>query len=114
MSPRTALVIAALGLPLVLAACGNMTEGRSLSGADIQTAGPVAPGGGSSAASDAAMVRDIQVGLQGRGYQVGAADGRFGPKTESAIRRYQQEHGLTVDGLPSAALRDRTQSLPWG
>lgn len=114
MMSRTALVIAALSLPLALAACSN--EDRSLDGARIQAAGLDTPNGGSSssASSDATMVRDIQVGLQNRGYQVGAADGRLGPKTESAIRRYQLEHGLTVDGQPSKALRDRTQSLPWG
>jgi hypothetical protein len=114
MMPRTALVIAALGLPLALAACGNTIEDRSLDGARIQAAGLVTPNGGSSASSDATMVREIQVGLQNRGYQVGAADGRLGPKAESAIRRYQLEHDLTVDGQPSKALRNRTQSFPWG
>jgi peptidoglycan hydrolase-like protein with peptidoglycan-binding domain len=114
MRPRTALVIAAFGLPLALAACGNTTEDRSPDGTHIQAASLVTPNGGSSASSDATTVRDIQVGLQNRGYQVGAADGRLGPKTGSAIRRYQLEHGLTVDGQPSKALRDRTQSLPWG
>lgn len=116
MMSRTALVIAALSLPLALAACSNTTEDRSLDGARIQAAGLVTPNGGSSssASTDATMVRDIQVGLQNRGYQVGAADGRLGPKTELAIRRYQLEHRLTVDGQPSKALRDRTQSFPWG
>ena len=114
MRSRTALVIAALGLPLAMAACGNTTEDRSLDGAHIEAAGLATPHGGSSASSEVTMVRDIQVGLQNRGYQIGAADGRFGPKTELAIRRYQLEHGLTVDGQPSKALRDRTQSLPWG
>ena len=28
-----------------------------------------------------------------------SADGKFGPKTQSAVKDYQEDHGLTVDGL---------------
>jgi hypothetical protein len=50
------------------------------------------------------VVRDIQLGLQRLGYDPGPADGRLGPKTEAAIRRYQQDNHLPVDGRTSAAL----------
>ncbi len=53
-----------------------------------------------------AMVRDIQAGLQRLGYNPGPADGRMGPKTEAAIRQYQQANGMTVDGQPSQAVLD--------
>jgi peptidoglycan hydrolase-like protein with peptidoglycan-binding domain len=51
-------------------------------------------------------VRDIQAGLQRLGYSSGAADGRMGPKTSAAIRKYQQDNGLTVLGQPSQAVLD--------
>ena len=40
----------------------------------------------------------------------GAADGSFGPKTESAVRAYQTEHGLSSDGV----VGDRTWWVPAG
>ncbi len=51
-----------------------------------------------------ATVRDIQAGLQRLGYNPGAADGRMGPKTAAAIRQYQQDNGMSVDGQPSQAV----------
>jgi peptidoglycan hydrolase-like protein with peptidoglycan-binding domain len=51
-----------------------------------------------------ATVRDIQAELQRRGYDPGPADGRFGPKTEAAIRQYQRVSNLQDDGQPTASL----------
>jgi peptidoglycan hydrolase-like protein with peptidoglycan-binding domain len=28
-----------------------------------------------------------------------SADGKFGPQTDAAVRIYQRQHGLTVDGI---------------
>ncbi len=33
------------------------------------------------------------------GYSPGIIDGKFGPKTESAVKQFQQDDGLTVDGI---------------
>jgi hypothetical protein len=44
------------------------------------------------------LVRTIQSGLTGLGYQTGSADGLMGPKTRGAIRQYQHDHGLVADG----------------
>jgi len=63
------------------------------------------PGPGSPSASyDTVTVRDIQTGLQRLGYYEGQPDGNFGPQTETAIRRYQQDNHLPVDGQPSGTL----------
>jgi peptidoglycan hydrolase-like protein with peptidoglycan-binding domain len=60
----------------------------------------------SSTGGGNAMVRDIQAGLQRLGYNPGAADGRMGPRTSAAIRKYQQDNGMTADGQPSQAVLD--------
>ena len=43
-------------------------------------------------------VQTLQYLLRARGHTV-AADGIFGPKTESAVRAFQQEKNLSVDGI---------------
>lgn len=44
-------------------------------------------------------VAELQRKLAAKGVNAGAADGIFGPKTEAAVRRFQEEHGLQVDGI---------------
>lgn len=55
-----------------------------------------APGAG--AASDEA-VRDAQLALNSRGYDAGVVDGRWGPNTQSALRRFQSDRGLAPTGM---------------
>jgi len=49
-------------------------------------------------------VAQVQAGLLKLGYNPGPADGVMGAKTETAIRAYQRDHGLLVDGRPSYEL----------
>ena len=152
MCRKFVLGIAVLAGPLLLAACGDTTEDRALSGAGIgagagaiigavtgigpgagaliggavgATAGAVTDssqvnlgkpvwrnssgGNQGGGAYDDGTVRNIQAGLQRLGYDPGPADGRFGPQTEAAIRRFQQDNGLAVDGQPTAALWQQIQ-----
>lgn len=44
-------------------------------------------------------VQELQSKLAQLGYSVGPIDGKFGSKTEAAIRSFQKDHGLRVDGL---------------
>ncbi|MFA6807997.1 MAG: peptidoglycan-binding protein, partial [Eubacteriales bacterium] len=44
-------------------------------------------------------VTELQQRLSMLGYEVGSTDGIFGPKTDSGVRLFQKEHGLTVDGI---------------
>jgi len=44
-------------------------------------------------------VRQLQQALTDHGYDPGAIDDRFGSKTESAVKAFQQNHGLTADGI---------------
>jgi len=42
--------------------------------------------------------KDIQTALKNAGFYDGAIDGKFGPKTIEAIKKFQQENNLKVDG----------------
>ena len=64
----------------------------------------------SAAAADHGLVADIQRDLGKLGYAPGPADGRMGPATDDAIRRYQADNGLLVDGKPSVELRRHLES----
>ena len=51
------------------------------------------------------LVTDIQRMLTELGYRPGAVDGSYGQRTRQAIKRYQSNTGLRVDGHPSEDLR---------
>ncbi len=44
-------------------------------------------------------VTNLQTALNALGYDCGTADGIFGAKTEAAVRNFQRDHSLTVDGV---------------
>ena len=48
--------------------------------------------------SSGTQVRYLQQALIGLGFLTGSADGRYGPATAEAVRRYQSAYGLTPDG----------------
>jgi peptidoglycan hydrolase-like protein with peptidoglycan-binding domain len=62
---------------------------------------PAAP---AATESGSTLVRNIQSGLVSLGYDPGPADGRTGPRTQSAIRKFQADNQLSVTGQPSAEL----------
>jgi len=57
-----------------------------------------------AATSEAEMVETIQQLLQQLGYDPGPIDGMMGEKTRTAIRAFQQDHNLQVDGEASETL----------
>lgn len=84
--PWGLVIVIGLILSLVLsgiayAALGDRLLGRGIRGADVN---------------------DLQSKLAQLGYAVGPIDGKFGPKTETAVRNFQKDHGLRVDGLAGA------------
>jgi peptidoglycan hydrolase-like protein with peptidoglycan-binding domain len=48
--------------------------------------------------SNGGSVKILQTGLNGRGYPL-VGDGIFGPATSNAVRRFQSDEGLFVDGV---------------
>ena len=53
-----------------------------------------------------AYVKGAQEELTRHGYDAGPPDGTLGSRTETAIRRYQRDAGLPVDGCASKELLD--------
>lgn len=51
-----------------------------------------------SGASDS-TVRSAQAALNDKGYNVGSVDGQWGPNTQSAVRQFQADKGLTQSGM---------------
>jgi peptidoglycan hydrolase-like protein with peptidoglycan-binding domain len=75
------------------------------------SAGAVRPGSGHARADGSRRVRELQRRLRRRGYRPGPVDGRFGPRTRSALVWFQIKHGLpqtgTVDVHTLATIRSR-------
>ncbi len=57
----------------------------------------------------AALVKRVQHALARNGYDPGPIDGVARPQTADAIRRYQRDYGLAVDGKPNRDLADHIE-----
>lgn len=55
--------------------------------------------------SRGSSVKALQELLNKCGYDCGEADGIFGAKTEAAVRHFQRDHALTVDGIVGDATK---------
>ena len=44
-------------------------------------------------------VERLQRDLSGKGYQIGTIDGNFGEHTENAVKAFQKDNNITVDGV---------------
>lgn len=67
--------------------------------------GAMAPQAGSSRVGlDSDQVRNVQQTLADRGFDPGRVDGRWGPRTQQALRDFQRDQNLQASGRPD----DRT------
>ncbi|MGI8572023.1 MAG: peptidoglycan-binding domain-containing protein [Solirubrobacteraceae bacterium] len=76
----------------------SRADGRTItpaSGRDVL----LAPGAGENRAGGSPLVRTLQLRLARAGDRPGPIDGRYGPETEQAVRRFQAARGLAVDGI---------------
>ena len=62
--------------------------------------------------SSGSQVQCLQSALNAAGFSAGPPDGKFGSRTYSAVRRYQQSKGLLVDGV--AGRQTATSLGIWG
>ena len=54
--------------------------------------------GGLARSGDTNAITELQQWLNDNGYNAGVADGIYGRKTATAVRQFQKDNGLTVDG----------------
>ena len=70
----------------------------------IPSSAPAYPGQSTRRGSRAtARVKMIQAQLAALGLPVGPVDGKFGPMTDRAVRAFQEDENLTVDGIVGPA-----------
>jgi osmotically inducible lipoprotein OsmB len=71
---------------------------------------PLSPVAAYPAQADQQVVNSIQTSLSRLGYNPGPVDGRFGVRTQNAIRAYQRDHNLLEDGRATPELADHMWS----
>ena len=86
---------------LIGAAAGGLTG--ALTNEDVINLGDPIWATDTQAANSPAVSR-IQAGLTELGYDPGPIDGAMGSRTQSAIRTYQRDNKLLVDGRPTFEL----------
>jgi peptidoglycan hydrolase-like protein with peptidoglycan-binding domain len=59
------------------------------------------PGADQGSGSD--VIKGLQHELKRAGYDPGALDGKMGPATRYALKRFQEDHGLPTTGEPDIA-----------
>ncbi|MEE9301840.1 MAG: peptidoglycan-binding protein [Alphaproteobacteria bacterium] len=108
------LALGTMGLILLMTAAGPV-----MAEYDEPTAGEPWPAGTGSVIEDMpplmakTYLTGIQTELVVHGYDPGAVDGALGPRTRRAIRAYQRDAGLAVDGLATKELLDHLKfALP--
>ena len=86
---------------LIGAAAGGLTG--ALTGEDLINLGDPIWASKDKPANASAITR-VQAGLARLNYNPGPVDGVQGTQTTTAIKEYQRDHGLTVDGRATAEL----------
>jgi peptidoglycan hydrolase-like protein with peptidoglycan-binding domain len=90
------VAVAVVGLVALSAPAPAAASEAGRSGATL------AQGAGFERPQGSERVRALQRRLRARGAAPGPIDGRFGPLTEAAVRRFQGARGLAVDGIVGA------------
>ncbi|WP_088035922.1 L,D-transpeptidase family protein [Evansella clarkii] len=62
------------------------------------------------AGSNGQQVKDLQQKLTSLGYNTKGVDGKFGPATKSAVRKFQKDNKLKADGIAGPATQKKLYS----
>jgi DNA invertase Pin-like site-specific DNA recombinase len=89
----TAVLLAGTGI------CVASDASNAVLPAKMAGAAPLDRGAGFGAKGEARRVRTLQRSLRRLGWAPGPVDGLFGPRTESAVLRFQAATGLMADGV---------------
>ena len=91
-----AIVSRAIVIGFLLAVPVDSTDGAPSS--EVRATSPAAAHEASHSAPAARYVRDAQQALRHLGYEPGPLDGAVGPRTRTALIRYQRAEGLPATG----------------
>lgn len=61
----------------------------------------------SSVSADSMTKKQIQMALRNAGYYDGSVDGKIGPKTKAAVKKFQSDMGLKADGIAGKNTREK-------
>jgi N-acetylmuramoyl-L-alanine amidase len=53
----------------------------------------------------------VQARLNALGYESGPVDGIFGPRTKGAVKRFQEDYDLAVDGIPGPITQGKLRDV---
>lgn len=82
---------------------GAVTQKTLFADSTAYTGSSTISSGSLAKGSSGDEVKKLQSALIYLGYLAGGADGKFGDKTEAAVRLYQKTNGMTVDGIAGPA-----------
>jgi peptidoglycan hydrolase-like protein with peptidoglycan-binding domain len=104
----SAPALAGAGTPVPRPRAATQPKPDAAMGAPAQGAtasiAPATAATATAARANAAVVSDIQRELARRGFYDGVVDGKYGPKTDAAIRDFEQAAGLRPSVEPNEAL----------
>lgn len=63
-------------------------------------------GSKSDSGADKELIKNVQQALNEKGYDCGEADGVAGEKTKEAVKKFQEDNNLTVDGVIGQQVKD--------
>lgn len=89
-----AAALALIALPSIAEAGGGYSKGTS----DEQAGKSAQQQSSEQFSSNPDIVKEAQSALKDRGYDVGKADGTFGKKTRTALKKFQKAQGLESTG----------------
>ena len=115
MRPATGALVALLVLALAPVATAKSQPAGSGGGAQggdqAGRPGLLALGTGFHRQGASDRVREVQRRLNRLGYGAGAVDGLFGPITDAAVRRFQADNDLAVDGIAGPRTQGRLTAV---